>query len=495
MAVSNAVRTSFGFTVRLWREDGVRLTGDNRPTLNGKALTLETRTENGFTYDEAHVTVDMADGAAATGEERGVTIGNILVDTHYTVIEDENGYQTEGYVVRQGEQGGVMTDAGDTLRFVNTRDTGSLEIVKNLDGRPAEFGREFEFTVTLSRNDNIALAGTYLTQSGRTVAFEDNAAGGVTARVRVAGGGSLTILGIPSGTSYTVSEADYTADRYTTTSTGAVGVVETAAVRATFLNTRANPGYGALTVTKTVEAIGGAEIPDTQFVFDIALTLEDGEDFTGTLRTTRTSGETGRLYFNGGAASIRLSHGESVTLSGIPLGTSYTVTERAAQDMRVSSTGSEGTIKGTGHMAAFVNTMTQAYTDLIVRKAWNDANDAQKLRPQSVTVDVTRNGQTITTLTLNAANRWTQTLTQLPMFDDNGEAYDYDVVENDVPEGYTASVVTRGTTFTVINTHRIDDGFVPVDPENRRRGGLTILDDLGVPLGGGINMNEGDCFN
>ena len=495
VAVSNAVRTSFGFTVRLWREDGVRLTGDNRPTLNGKALTLENRTENGFTYDEAHVTVDMADGAAATGEERGVTIGNILVDTHYTVIEDENGYQTEGYVVRQGEQGGVMTDAGDTLRFVNTRDTGSLEIVKNLDGRTAEFGREFEFTVTLSRNDNIALAGTYLTQSGRTVAFEDNAAGGVTARVRVAGGGSLTILGIPSGTSYTVSEADYTADRYTTTSTGAVGVVETAAVRATFLNTRANPGYGALTVTKTVEAIGGAEIPDTQFVFDIALTLEDGEDFTGTLRTTRTSGETGRLYFNGGAASIRLSHGESVTLSGIPLGTSYTVTERAAQDMRVSSTGSEGAIKGTGHMAAFVNTMTQAYTDLIVRKAWNDANDAQKLRPQSVTVDVTRNGQTITTLTLNAANRWTQTLTQLPMVDDNGEAYDYDVVENDVPEGYTASVVTRGTTFTVINTHRIDDGFVPVDPENRRRGGLTILDDLGVPLGGGINMNEGDCFN
>ena len=495
VAVSNAVRTSFGFTVRLWREDGVRLTGDNRPTLNGKALTLETRTENGFTYDEAHVTVDMADGAAATGEERGVTIGNILVDTHYTVIEDENGYQTEGYVVRQGEQGGVMTDAGDTLRFVNTRDTGSLEIVKNLDGGTAEFGREFEFTVTLSRNDNIALAGTYLTQSGRTVAFEDNAAGGVTARVRVAGGGSLTILGIPSGTGYTVSEADYTADRYTTTSTGAVGVVETAAVRATFLNTRANPGYGALTVTKTVEAIGGAEIPDTQFVFDIALTLEDGEDFTGTLRTTRTSGETGRLYFNGGAASIRLSHGESVTLSGIPLGTSYTVTERAAQDMRVSSTGSEGAITGTGHMAAFVNTMTQAYTDLIVRKAWNDANDAQKLRPQSVTVDVTRNGQTITTLTLNAANRWTQTLTQLPMFDDNGEAYDYDAVENDVPEGYTASVVTRGTTFTVINTHRIDDGFVPVDPENRRRGGLTILDDLGVPLGGSINMNEGDCFN
>ena len=495
VAVSNAVRTSFGFTVRLWREDGVRLTGDNRPTLNGKALTLETRTENGFTYDEAHVTVDMADGAAATGEERGVTIGNILVDTHYTVIEDENGYQTEGYVVRQGEQGGVMTDAGDTLRFVNTRDTGSLEIVKNLDGGTAEFGREFEFTVTLSRNDNIALAGTYLTQSGRTVAFEDNAVGGVTARVRVAGGGSLTILGIPSGTSYTVSEADYTADRYTTTSTGAVGVVEMAAVRATFLNTRANPGYGALTVTKTVEAIGGAEIPDTQFVFDIALTLEDGEDFTGTLRTTRTSGETGRLYFNGGAASIRLSHGESVTLSGIPLGTSYTVTERAAQDMRVSSTGSEGAITGTGHMAAFVNTMTQAYTDLIVRKAWNDANDAQKLRPQSVTVDVTRNGQTITTLTLNAANRWTQTLTQLPMLDDNGEAYDYDVVENDVPEGYTASVVTRGTTFTVINTHRIDDDFVPVDPENRRRGGLTILDDLGVPLGGSINMNEGDCFN
>ena len=59
------ILTDSGCEVRLWREDGVRLTGDNRPTLNGKALTLETRTENGFTYDEAHVTVDMADGAAA----------------------------------------------------------------------------------------------------------------------------------------------------------------------------------------------------------------------------------------------------------------------------------------------------------------------------------------------------------------------------------------------------------------------------------------------
>ncbi len=242
MAVSNAVRTSFGFTVRLWREDGVRLTGDNRPTLNGKALT---RNPDGKTASPT--TKRMSPWIWRTARRRrarsGVTIGNILADTHYTVIEDENGYQTEGYVVRQGEQGGVMTDAGDTLRFVNTRDTGSLEIVKNLDGRTAEFGREFEFTVTLSRNDNIAFGRHVSPQSGRTVAFEDNAAGGVTARVRVAGGGSLTILGIPSGTSYTVSEADYT-DRYDHEHRRCRRGGKTA-VRATFLNTRANPGYGA----------------------------------------------------------------------------------------------------------------------------------------------------------------------------------------------------------------------------------------------------------
>ena len=81
------------------------------------------------------------------------------------------------------------------------------------------------------------------------------------------------------------------------------------------------------------------------------------------------------------------------------------------------------------------------------------------------------------------------------MVDENGEAYVYAVRETDVPEGYTASVTARGMTFTVINTHRIDDGFTPVDPDKRRRGGLTILDDLGVPLGGDINMTEGDCFN
>ena len=115
----------------------------------------------------------------------------------------------------------------------------------------------------------------------------------MTARVRVAGGGSLTILGIPSGTSYTVSKR-ITADRYDHehrrcrrggTNGGTRNLPQHAS----------QSGLRALTVTKTVEAIGGAEIPDTQFVFDIALTLEDGEDFTGTLRTTRTSGETGRL--------------------------------------------------------------------------------------------------------------------------------------------------------------------------------------------------------
>ena len=497
VAASDEVRTSFGFAVRFWRDDDVALTGDNQPTLNGEALALTARTENGVTYYDGHITVDLSDGETAAGEARRTTIGNILADTRFEVTEDENGYRTEGYVVSRETQSGVMTGEGDALRFVNTRDTGRLAIIKNLEGSTAEYGREFEFTVTLRRTDSIALAGTYRTTSGQRIVFTANRDGSATARVNVAGGSSVTIVGIPSGTTYAVTEADYSAERYTESSVNANGtIVSDVTTQATFLNTRANPGYGALTITKTVEAIGGAAIPDTKFTFDIALTLENGDAFTGTVRTTNRSGETDRLYFANGTASIQLGDGESLTLSGIPLGADYAVTERAAQNMRTTATGAAGTIRGTTHTAAFVNTMTQAYTDLTVRKAWNDANDAQKLRPQSVTVDVTRNGQTLTRLTLSAENRWTQTLTELPMFDDNGEAYVYDVRETEVPEGYTASVTARGMTFTVINTHRIDDGFTPIDPNNRRRGGgLTILDDLGVPLGGGINMNEGDCFN
>ena len=306
----------------------------------------------------------------------------------------------------------------------------------------------------------------------------------------------MTIVGIPSGTSYSIAEADYSGDRYTVSSANANGtIVSDVTTQATFLNTRANPNTGALTITKTVEAIAGAEIPDTKFTFDITLRLENGDAFNETVRTTNQNGETDRLRFTNGTASVELGDGESITLSGLPLRSRYTVTERAAEDMRATATGNTGTIWGTAHTAAFINTMTQAYTDLTVRKAWNDANDAQKLRPQRVTVEVTRNGQTLTRLTLSDENRWTQTLTELPMVDENGEAYVYAVRETDVPEGYTASVTARGMTFTVINTHRIDDGFTPVDPDKRRRGGLTILDDLGVPLGGDINMNEGDCFN
>ena len=496
VAESDAVRTSFGFAVRLWRDDNVALSGDNQPTVNGEKLALTARTENGATYYEGHITVDLSDGTAVTDEARRTTIGNILADTHFEVTEDENGYRTEGYVVSEKTQSGVMTSEGGELSFVNTRDTGRLAIIKNLEGSTAEYGRGFDFTVTLRRTDDVALAGTYRTLNDQKIVFTANEDGSATARVGVAGGSSVTIVGIPSGTSYSIAEADYSGDRYTVSSANANGtIVSDVTTQATFLNTRANPNTGALTITKTVEAIAGAEIPDTKFTFDITLRLENGDAFNETVRTTNQNGETDRLRFTNGTASVELGDGESITLSGLPLRSRYTVTERAAEDMRATATGNTGTIWGTAHTAAFINTMTQAYTDLTVRKAWNDANDAQKLRPQRVTVEVTRNGQTLTRLTLSDENRWTQTLTELPMVDENGEAYVYAVRETDVPEGYTASVTARGMTFTVINTHRIDDGFTPVDPDKRRRGGLTILDDLGVPLGGDINMNEGDCFN
>ena len=44
----------------------------------------------------------------------------------------------------------------------------------------------------------------------------------------------------------------------------------------------------------------------------------------------------------------------------------------------------------------------------------------------------------------------------------------------------------------ITNTHN-PDRFTPTTPDDPEL--LTLIEDNMVPLGGNINMNEGDCFN
>lgn len=92
-----------------------------------------------------------------------------------------------------------------------------------------------------------------------------------------------------------------------------------------------------------------------------------------------------------------------------------------------------------------------SYTRLTVNKEWilDDGGEA----PVSVTVELLRNNRVYKEVTLDEDNDWSHTWTGL---DDH---YNWRVREADVPDGFTAEVSHRGTTWTITN----DD--IPEDPE------------------------------
>ncbi|MFQ9705984.1 MAG: Cna B-type domain-containing protein [Limosilactobacillus pontis] len=99
------------------------------------------------------------------------------------------------------------------------------------------------------------------------------------------------------------------------------------------------------------------------------------------------------------------------------------------------------------------NSHTPATTTVTVKKAWNDANNQDGIRPASVTVNLLANGKVVQTATLTANDNWTATWANLPVYQ-NGKQVTYTIVEAKVPAGYQSMVSQNGTTFTVTNTHQ-----------------------------------------
>lgn len=90
-----------------------------------------------------------------------------------------------------------------TVRVANDR-TGNLKISKQVTGEGASQDQDFTFGVTLNKG-NAPLTGQYETLKGSTrstITFDENG----KATLSLKAGESLTILGLPTGASYTVKE-------------------------------------------------------------------------------------------------------------------------------------------------------------------------------------------------------------------------------------------------------------------------------------------------
>lgn len=99
------------------------------------------------------------------------------------------------------------------------------------------------------------------------------------------------------------------------------------------------------------------------------------------------------------------------------------------------------------------NSYTPKKTSLTVNKVWKDENNADKLRPESVEVELYANGKKVTSTTLNEENNWTYIFNEIDM-NENGKKIEYTVKEKEKIKGYTTEITgDQETGYTITNTH------------------------------------------
>ena len=92
--------------------------------------------------------------------------------------------------------------------------------------------------------------------------------------------------------------------------------------------------------------------------------------------------------------------------------------------------------------------------DVTITKEWNDANDQDGKRPETVTMTLSNNQ----TVTLSEENSWTTTLVGLDKYDENGNEITYTWTEEDLSgSGYTIESTTKTGNNTVIKNKHVPE--------------------------------------
>ncbi|ASR49805.1 hypothetical protein B4V02_25590 [Paenibacillus kribbensis] len=246
---------------------------------------------------------------------QAITIKNIPDGITYTIVQKD--YTGEGYATNPESltrTGSIVAKETAEAKFVNAKYLpGKLTIGKTVAGNRGDKNKAFEFTVTFG-GPGAGKTYTYTTSGGATGTV---GSGGM---ISLKHGETAVIAGIPKDTTYTVTEADYMNEGYTTTwpdrqTTGTIA--EEGEHKAEVVNTRMV--YGGLLIGETVEGTGADKNKEFEF------TVQFPDAATGKAYAyTKSDGTQGTIKSDD---KITLKHGETIAIEGIPSGDSYIVTE------------------------------------------------------------------------------------------------------------------------------------------------------------------------
>ena len=336
----------------------------------------------------------------------------------------------------------------------------------------------FKFNIKLSTNDaNLAkfIAGDKM--YGET-AFKDG-----EGLVYLEGGDSVILDEIPSGVNYTITEepnSDYNVSWVGTSGSGSgnaysgtIAANTTHEITCTNAYARTTSGgsttinpveYGTMKLSKQFINTTGSK----NAVFHIAFwNLETNTHYKysdGINENSFVSDSTGLAD-----VTLNITDNQEFTFSDLPVGCKYQISEEASDyiasyevsgaakitqqrgenlDVNQSLTTAKETIsKDDNAVVAFKNTgkeipkETNKVVDIHIKKVWNDNNNAAKMRPDSITVQLTQDGDVVATAVLDNDTSWQADFTDLDKYAEDGVTeYDYEVNEIDV-SGYKSEIV------------------------------------------------------
>ena len=218
--------------------------------------------------------------------------------------------------------------------------------------------------------------------------------------------------------------------------------------------TDSNYSYDGTTTDGDITVITNKHVPETIDV-SVEKIWIDADDQDGirpegetTLRVTLLAdGETIRNVL------LSEANGWKASISGLPKyekgkEISYTWEEKNPPTGYTLTGNATRKVEG-GQLTTLENTHTVATTSATIVKNWEDAENQDGIRPESISVTLS-NG---TAVTLNAENNWRATVENLPKYE-NGKEIVYTWKETTAAEGYELTDSSVNGTITVItNTH------------------------------------------
>lgn len=131
---------------------------------------------------------------------------------------------------------------------------------------------------------------------------------------------------------------------------------------------------------------------------------------------------------------------------------------------------------------------SSSITSVKVLKVWVD-DESQ--RPDSIEIQILRDNEVYNTVELNAQNNWRYT------WDSLSSDYTWQIVEKEVPAGYTVSTSNEGITYVVTNTYKTENESQSENSEdtpnssNSEGGDNDTSESSGGGSSGGTNNNGG----